>query len=617
MPDVSSGANGASSSVRVEHEAVCQAFDARIESADARLAMLSRQIKRLELARLVVFLALPTLLYHGYETGFDAWVMSPFMLCLVGFVWLVRRHARLRSNSEHARHLRALNQDALARTARDFSALPTGRGETLDGLDKQDLDINLYGPGSLGQLLFNQSTHLGDARIKAWFAHPAPLAERQARQQAIGELRPLLDHRQALGAHARTLTAKGYDLGKLLRWIAAESLPPIPRTVQALGYGLTGLTLLCGLGVGLSLLPPMLLMGCVVANVLFYALCVRPLHKVFEGADDNCDALGALVEWMECCARTRYHSPMLAMAQARLFTEGKGPVSALRQLASVLGYAGLRHNATLSVFAQVALNWDFHTALAVSRWRRTYRAHLPDWLEAMAEIECACAFAQLAYENPAWTFPSESTDCRIVGTEVRHPLIPASRAIANDVDLQPGRVVIITGSNMSGKTTYMRAIALNLRLAQVGSVVAASAFRFVSAKITSSISVADSLEKGLSYFMSEVAQVRDVIETAKTHTPVVFLLDELLKGTNEKERNIAIVEILQTLCAHQAMGLLTTHNVALATDSALAGCARNIYFEEALTLADEPALRFTYRLKEGVSQNTNAIRLLRSMGVLE
>nr|WP_314490957.1 AAA family ATPase [uncultured Pseudomonas sp.] len=616
MPDVVGGANGAPSLARVEQGAVCQAFNARIESADARIAALSSRIKRLELARLVVFLALPTLLYHGYETGFDAWVVSLFMLCLAGFAWLVKRHARLRRDGEHACHLRALNQDALARTARDFTALPAGPGERLDGLDKQDLDINLYGPGSLGQLLFNQSTHLGDARIRAWFAHPVPFLERQARQQAIGELRPLLDHRQALGAHARTLVAKGYDLGKLLRWIAAEGLRPVPRTVQALGYALTGLTLLCGLAVGLSPLPPMLLMGCVVANVLFYALCVRPLHKVFEGADDTCDALGALVEWMDCCARTRYHSPMLAAAQARLFAGGMGPVPALRRLDSILGYARLRHNATLSVFAQVALNWDFHTALAVFRWKRTYRAHLPDWLEAMAEIECACAFAQLAYENPAWTFPSESTDRRILGTEVCHPLIPVSQAVANDVDLQPGRVVIITGSNMSGKTTYMRAIALNLRLAQAGSVVAASAFRFVPVKMASSISVADSLEKGLSYFMSEVAQVRDVIETAKTHTPAVFLLDELLKGTNEKERNIAIVEILQTLCAHQAMGLLTTHNVALATDPALAGCVRNIYFEEALALEDAPALRFTYRFKEGVSQNTNAIRLLRSMGVL-
>lgn len=596
--------------------AVKRAFTARIDSVSSQFTQLRRAIKRVELARLVLFVSLPTLLYHGYQQGFSALLLAALALCLGGFIALIVRHGRLQRASTHARHLIELNQAGLARLARDFSRLKACPQELLDGVDRQDFDINLYGTDSLGQLLFNQATRLGDARIVQWFANPATPSERLARQQAIAELRSLLEHRQTLSAHACAINAQGCDLARLAAWARSERGSRFSLPLRSLGHGLTALSLGCLGAIALGWLPAMGLIVCILANLSFYAVNARSLQALFDGADDSADALAGVSGWMRTCAANRYHSPLLLEIQARLFARERGPIHALGKLETILGYARLRHNATLSVFAQALLNWDFHCSFAVFRWRRMYTPLLPQWLDAMADLEALCALASLAHENPDWRFATHADVPGVVGSQVLHPLIAPERAVANEVSLQAGTAVIITGSNMSGKTTYMRTIALNLKLAQVGSVVAAQAFRFSQAQLLCALSAADSLADGVSYFMSEALRLKQLVDASKGPTPVLFLLDEVLKGTNEKERNLALVEIIQTLCAQGAMGVLTTHNIALATAPQLSDCVQQVYFEEALSEPDAPVLRFSYQLKAGVSHSTNAIKLLRWLQVL-
>ena len=197
-----------------------------------------------------------------------------------------------------------------------------------------------------------------------------------------------------------------------------------------------------------------------------------------------------------------------------------------------------------------------------------------------------------------------------------HPLLPPGIAVANDIVLAPAQVTIITGSNMSGKTTYMRTLGLNLKLAMAGGPVACAEMRFPPCELYTAISSRDSLEEGISYFMSEVVQIKHVLEgVEQCHLQPVFLLDELLKGTNERERNLAIVALLKKLCTQRAMGLMTTHNVALATHPELQSLCKTIYFEEDIDEQLPEKVVFNYRLKEGVSTQTNALKLLRMLGV--
>ncbi|NIE78499.1 hypothetical protein F3J45_29165 [Pantoea sp. Ap-967] len=611
-----SAASCAPSTAR-SRQALADDLRARSSRHRACIERLGGRLRRTEWVRLLVFLALPTLAWHGYERGFAPWLWAALVLGLVLFIGMVQRHAKLREAIEHEQHLVTLNQWALARLERDFSALPDCPESLRPLFDKQDLDINLFGPASMGQLLFNQATGLGDRRIAHWLTQPAQDEALRDRQQAITELAGCRDLRQALAAYALHLNARGLDLGRLGEWVAGEDSAGFTPLQVALGRGATVASLVCMGGVLGGGLPAATLLACVGINLVLYALRAKAWHGVFAGADDSADTLNGLTRWLTHVAGQPFASPCLQRLAGQLTVGEAPPARAVRRLDSILGYARLRHNPTIGVFAQAVLLWDFHCALALSRWRRQHRTHLPAWLEVLAELEALSAFAGLADENPGWCFARQVDEPSLTAQGACHPLLHPERAVPNPVALVPGQVTIITGSNMSGKTTYMRTVALNLRLAQAGSVVAAQAFRFGRMRMVSSISVADSLEQGLSYFMSEVLQVKAVIDTVRqSPVPVLYLLDELLKGTNEKERNLAIIEILRTLCAHQALGLLTTHNVALATDPALQGLGCNIYFEEGYEDAGEQGLSFNYQLRHGVSRNTNAIRLLRRMGVL-
>ncbi|MFJ4388152.1 MutS-related protein [Pseudomonas soli] len=618
----SSPASAASSapppSQKRNRQALRDDFTARSSRHRQQVVRLSARLRKTEWARLLVFLAMPTLAWHGYENGFAPWLWLAFGGCLALFVALVRRHAGLRERIAHQQHRDTLNQWALARLDRRFDDLPACPTSLRPLFDKQDLDINLFGPASLGQLLFSQSTSLGDERIAAWLTLPATTAQQAERQEAIAELVERRSLRQALAAHALQINARGYGLGRLAAWVVRVDAGVFPPAQVVLGLLATLASLGGVVAVLAGVVPPLALLACIVVNLMFYGWRAKAWHKVFDGADDTADALGGLSDWLALAVAQRFDSPGLSRQVARLQGDGRAPAAAIRQLDGILGYARLRHNPTVSVFAQALLLWDFHCARALARWKREQCRRLPEWLEVVAELEALAAFAGLADENPGWCRAEAIGEAEIHAEAASHPLIHPERAVANPIDLVPGRVTVITGSNMSGKTTYMRTVALNLRLAQAGSVVAARHFAFGRMRMVSSISVSDSLEQGLSYFMSEVMQVKAVIDTVRQAAePVLYLLDELLKGTNEKERNLAIIEILRTLCAHQALGMLTTHNVALATAPELQGLGSNIYFEEGFEEGEAQVLRFNYQLRHGISRNTNAIRLLRSMGVLK
>lgn len=596
--------------------ALLESFAARIATHQRRITQLTARLRKTEYARLLVFLALPTLTWNGYQNGYTPWLLAALGAGLAAFVGLICRHARLRERIAHQRHRVTLNRWGIARMERHFEELPECPATLRPLFDKQDWDINLFGPASLGQLLFNQSTGLGEQRIARWLTEPAQGDEMISRQAAIAELVSKVDLRQALSAHALQLNSRAYDLNRLASWIVRADEHVFPPWLVALVLVVTAASVCSVIAVAGGLLPAQALLGCIGMNIVFYGLKAKTWHRVFEGADDTADALNGLSDWLALASRQAFSSPRLNMLARRLKPAGVTPAVAIRRLDRILGYARLRHNPTISVFAQALLLWDFHSAHALARWKRAYREQLPDWLEVVAELEAISAFAGLAHENPQWCFAQLVDEPRISAQAASHPLISPAHAVANPIDLAPGQVTIITGSNMSGKTTYMRTVALNLRLAQAGSVVAARSFSFGRLRLVSSISVSDSLEHGLSYFMSEIMQIRTVIDTARqSPVPVLYLLDELLKGTNEKERNLAIIEILRTLCAHQALGMLTTHNIDLAKAPGLKGLVRNIYFEESF-VAGQETLRFNYQLRQGISRNTNAIRLLRSMGVL-
>jgi DNA mismatch repair ATPase MutS len=265
--------------------------------------------------------------------------------------------------------------------------------------------------------------------------------------------------------------------------------------------------------------------------------------------------------------------------------------------------------------------WDVHVWSALERWQRQYGPHVRDWLHAAGEVDALCTFAGVVHDNPGWTFPSVSAEgpLRLEARGIGHPLLRDEVRVGNDVSLgPPGTFLLLTGSNMSGKSTLLRSIGLNVVLAQAGAPCCASALSLPPVRLYTSMRVQDSLEQGLSYFMAALARLKLVVEAASAQSPapLLYLLDEVLQGTNTAERQIAVREILMHLLERTAFGAVTTHDLALADTPELAGVAQFLHFTEHVTEKEgRVSLSFDYKLRPGIATSTNALMLMKLMGL--
>jgi DNA mismatch repair ATPase MutS len=284
----------------------------------------------------------------------------------------------------------------------------------------------------------------------------------------------------------------------------------------------------------------------------------------------------------------------------------------------------LRHSSIGGLF-QVLLLWDFHVLAALERWRSRSGSHAREWLKGLGEVEALSALAGLAHDNPEWSFPEMCPEqlAGIVGTDVGHPLLRGDKRVVNDIELGPARTfLLVTGSNMSGKSTLLRAIGLNVVMAQAGGVVCASRFRMPTVRLFTSMRIRDSIEHGVSYFMAGLVRLRSIVTAARAHSvddgAFLYLLDEVLQGTNSAERHVAVCRIVGELISLDTLGAVTTHDLALADAEELKQACRPVHFTETIEVGGDGAaagMSFDYRLRPGVATSTNALRLLELMGI--
>ncbi|MBD2815341.1 hypothetical protein ID850_11290 [Xenorhabdus sp. Flor] len=594
-------------------------WQTRIDYLSQKIFALQQRLRYMELSRFIVFISLLGLVYHLWQQSERAlYLWLPVTGGVSLFVALVFLHHHMQEQLQNYRTLIILNKESLERINRNFSALAPCPVHIAGHFSEQDRALNLYGTASLGQLLFNLSTSLGDSKLAVWLARGCPLSQLSHHQQAIQELAPQLDLRQKLYACARNPNriGEGHYLEKFNDWATSTTFPYISARLRLVGQMLTLISLVCITLAIIRFVPGWIVIPPIIMNIIFLMLRRNRFQQAFNHVDLQYKALNSLSKIINHINTGEYHAQTLRNISELLQNSAEKPELALRKLATIIHYSHLRFNALPYFILQCTLLWDFHVVLKLQCWHEKYAKHVPRWLEAISLFEALSALANLSHENPDWNFPTMSNDAKLHARQAIHPLLLAQQAVANDILLIPGQVTIITGSNMSGKTTYMRTLGLNLKLAMAGGPVACSELIFHPCELFTAFSVTDSLPKGLSYFMSEVLQIKELITgIEQSRLQPVYLLDELLKGTNEQERNTAIIAILKKLCVQQAMGMITTHSTTLATNSDLQPISRNIYFEETIDEQSIEKICFSYRLKDGISYQTNAIKLFRMLGV--
>lgn len=538
------------------------------------------------------------------------------------FAALVVWHARVEERAAWFEALRLVNRRAIARIERDWAELP--RFEPPQDVDQTThafaADLDLFGRASLAQWLGPAATAYGRHTLIEWLLHPAPRAVILDRQEAVSALAIAAawrEHLAARGVLGGDSAAAGVE--RFLSW--AEGPPAFVRHGAIVHAAVLALTATIWILLAAWLTGTIdggYLFAVVLAGiVLSFALgpCVA---AAFDRAGSGEQALGGYAALFEHATSAPVTGRCLQAIGARLRTAGAPAAACMRRLNAILGFSELRRTAAILHFPVQALTlWDFHVLFALDRWREASGPHVRGWLQGLGELDALCLFGAVCYENPAWCVPEVMAAPQIEAEGIGHPLIPDNRRVGNDVTIgPPGTLLLVTGSNMSGKSTLLRAIGLNLVLAQAGAAVCASRFRTPEVDLQTSIRVQDSLELGLSYFMAALARLKGVVDAAEHEREgrvLVYLLDEILQGTNSAERGIAVRAVARHLLDAGAIGAMTTHDLALASEEPLATAARLVHFTE--TVDADGSMRFDYRLRPGLATSRNALRLMQMIGI--
>jgi hypothetical protein len=576
-------------------------------TSHARLAALD---EKLSYARLVVFgigAALAWLVFWRHALS-APWLAIP----LVAFGWLMTRHDRVIRERDAAARAIAFYARGIARIEDRWA----GGGEPGERFhDDEHLygnDLDLFGPGSLFELLSIARTRSGEETLAAWLKAPAAPEIVRQRQQAIDEMTPRLDLRESL-ALAGTDVRAGVNSDLLLEWATAPAL----LRAQWPWLCATALTIAAVLSTAYW-----------VSRGEFYALGVvavlevalsfpwrKPVQQVLHAADQAARDLDVLAHVLEHLEREQFTSLRLAQLRSQLDTGGMPASRAIRQLHWLAEMHDWQHNQFFAPFAAFLL-WGTHLAYAMERWRRIHGAHVERWLALVGEFEAYSSLSAYRYEHPGDVFPEilDSGSATLSGEALGHPLLPAKRMIRNDVHLEgAARLLVVSGSNMSGKSTLLRTAGINAVLALAGAPVRASRLRLTPLAVGATLRIQDSLQEGRSRFYAEITRIRRLADAAGGPLPLLFLLDEIFHGTNSHDRLVGATGVLRSLLDRGAIGLITTHDLALTrVADDLAPRAVNVHFEDTFEGGE---IHFDYRMKQGPVTRSNAIALMRAVGL--
>ena len=573
----------------------------RLRSADGRLSTL----------RGIVFLGTVGLLWGIFASSSLSmwWLLVP----LVMFLSLVVRHERVAdrlSRAERAVEYYQRAQDRLNDRWRDSGA--TGDRYVNRSHPYTD-DLDVFGSGSLFQLISRARTQIGEDMLAEWLSAPAEVGTIPARQQAIGELRGTLDLREELAL----LPAEVHDEVDQNRLRAWSGEPPqlVPfrqrfgAVLLAVAAVSTGLGWLTGL-IGLS---PFL--GVVMIELVLTGLWGRRLLTVARAADEAACGLRILADVLTVIEMETFACELLREGRRRLESGGRVPSRQIARLRSLIGY--LNNSLQNQFFAPMAflLCLPVHLVHAVETWRSEVGLHVPDWLQSAAEFEALSSLAGYAFEHPDDPFPDivESGLC-YVARNLGHPLLPVADCVRNDVSLnETCRLILVSGSNMSGKSTLLRAVGTNAVLALAGAPVRATSLRLAPVQLGTAMRINDSLQDGQSSFSAAVRRMKQVVDLAGGGPPLLFLLDEILRGTNSHDRRVGAEAVIRELLKSGAFGLVTTHDLALTRIAeTLCDVAVNVHFDDQI---QGGTMSFDYRMKPGIVTHSNALELMRMMGL--
>lgn len=606
-------------------------YEKRVGEYRAKEAVVRRLDQRLAHLRVVLFLASAACFVVAVAIGPGRpwyWLGGGIF---VAFVAIVAWHDRVCQAGQVLRLMRGICERGLARRRRDWDRLPPEKtaGSHLNSSTARDLD--LFGKASLLQLVNTSSTKMGRETLAGWFRHGAAADEVRERQQAVAELAGRVEARETLNLAGQLVGSGNTSPEQFMGWAESEPwltnrpwLLWLSRLLPALAIGTLALVLFGGVPTTAGML---VVMGLLAMNCALSVFFTGQVHELFKAVSTRNGEAGKYLEMFALMEEVAAESSKVRSLQESL---GQGPENVLvliSRLRQIMFLANISHSPLFFLLVYVPLQvvtlWDFHILYWLELWQQRHGRAVRTWFGALGEFEALVSLATLQFEHPDWCLPEvDSSAESLTATHLGHPLLSDGGRVGNDVSLGPtGSFLLVTGSNMSGKSTLLRAIGTNAVLALAGGPVCAKQLRLPPLEVATSMRVVDSLADGVSFFMAELKRLKEIVDLAEeversSDRRLLYLLDEILQGTNSQERRIAVERVVGHLVRSGAWGAVSTHDLELAHGEALQESCRAVHFRESFREEDgRSVMSFDYVMHNGVATTRNALKLLELVGL--
>lgn len=584
-------------------------FEAALEKARAAEAAAQERFNRLSIVRLLLFAAmLASAWFWNQNGGLAAPVLIAILLA--AFLFLMKKHQQVKRERDFQRNLQTINQDEIDRLSLRFTRTDTGQ-QFLEKEHAYLSDLDIFGEYSLYKLLNRTRTSEGARRLASWLKNHADAAEIRARQEAASQFRKYPERIQDWEATALLHENAAAQVNTFRAWATAAFPANLNRLLPWRWFPLVsaGAVVLAVLG----LIPA----WWIVFFLGIHFFILKQFQFAIEHTTNLTGTLGrtlvAYAELLEKAESATYECIWWRERREKI----TGASKLLYRVGNLFERLDYRNNPFFSFFVGIPTLWDVQCLVALENWKHRHHGDITNWLNVLADIEAMNSLAGHAFANPQCILPEIKTQAEVLieTTQMGHPLIPAAKRVSNSFRLDgTGTTILVTGSNMSGKSTFLRTIGLNLILAQMGAVVNAGSFQCTPVRVFSSMRTQDSLEESTSSFYAELKRLRQLLDLASEQdsVPVFYMLDEILKGTNSADRHRGAAALIRQLHSKNASGLVSTHDLELGQWGDTAKYVHNFHFRSDVL---EGQLHFDYRLHEGICRSFNASELMRMMGI--
>ncbi len=556
---------------------------------------------------ILTWLAFTLSKYYGF---------AALILTLVLFIYLLKLYSDHLIKQQYLSDLELINLNEIKAVEGDFSIFPDGSSFAVKGHDFS-YDTDVFGPGSLFQFLNRTCTGYGSEVLAGWLSDPYELNSLlKVRQQTVEEIGLKINWRQSFLATGINRNLDRKNILGMTKWLAAGKKNKSPASRRLLLWILPSLACISLFLTAAGLVHYSVFVSIFLADlfiVLVNLKSTQSVHEELTGRYNFLSSLSSLLELIEC---EQFESPLIGKMKEGIKGSRLSAVKALKELSRVIRAFDNRLNIFVGFIFNGLFLWDLHCLRKLDNWKAAYREQFPAWLDMIGQSDAFISLGNYSYNNPEFVYPLPSDDLTpFQARQLGHPLIANNKRVCNDFILPSrGRICIITGANMAGKSTFLRSVAVNMILAMAGAPVCAAEMRFMPARLFTSMRTTDSLSSNESYFYAELKRLRQLEQKVLTGQDILFILDEILKGTNSEDKSLGSRLFLNKIISLGGTGLIATHDTSL-------GRLEEEYPEVIINKCieveiDGEIIRFDYKLHDGIASKKNAVLLMKQMGII-